>query len=232
MASMTIILAHIDSHKNKVDDWRAHQRLGDRAMVEELLRMLNEVEKHTNDNLTRKSAEQLRCLLNIESEAARGLDRNAQCTVSHLEESAGDLQLHIPYFGIIKIGREGITKNGPVNPMTTQLLSTEIPDSVHVANHMFSTAGYSGALHDEPQPVFFQRISDDQAARVLQPPAQMPLVNLNPNNDLQNQQQQQIPSPCLMASVDDWAFQGVDAAFFDSVMRGTVDWGQPLQDQV
>jgi hypothetical protein len=113
MAGMTLILAHIDSHRLGVEDWRAHQRLGDRAMVEQLLELLERAEKQTHDILTTKSAEQLRCLLDIESDNARGVGHTAHTTVSCLEEHSGELQLSIPYYGIIKIGREGITKDWP-----------------------------------------------------------------------------------------------------------------------
>lgn len=113
MAGMTLILAHIDSHRLGVEDWRAHQRLGDRAMVEQLLDLLQKDGKRTHDILTTKSADQLRRLLDIENDTARGMGHSAQTTVSCLEEHSGELQLSIPYFGIIKIGREGISRDWP-----------------------------------------------------------------------------------------------------------------------
>jgi hypothetical protein len=224
MASMTMLLAHIDSHKAGLEDWRAHQRLGDRAMVEELLEMLVAIEKGTDDNLTRKSAEQLQRLLDIESDTARGMDMTADCTVSCLEENCGDLQLHIPYFGIIKIGREGITRNRPTESATVQPLPTNPPDSIYVANHLISTMGFKEALQHEPQPWHFQPGPVTQSMR-----GQIPPAGVNAGSVFQEPRTQ---SPTLMASVNDWAFQGVDAAFFDSLMRGTVDWDPALQDNV
>ncbi len=37
--------------------------------------------------------------------------------------------------------------------------------------------------------------------------------------------QQQYEHPLLIAGVDDWAFQGVDTAFFDSLIRGAINDG-------
>lgn len=222
MAGMTILLAHIDSHRLEVEDWRAHQRLGDRAIVAQLVEYLTKVAKHTNDSLTHKIAEELRRLLKIESETARGMGHSAHNTVCSLEEHCGDLQLSIPYFGIIKIGREGIKKDGPIETSPLQTLPTGIPDSVHVANHLFSTAGFGEALHQNSQATSFLSIPDV-------PPVQVPPLVVAGVNSEEELQQQQLQCPGLAASLNDWTFQGVDAAFFDSLMRGNVDWDQTLQ---
>ncbi|KAF2800323.1 hypothetical protein K505DRAFT_320541 [Melanomma pulvis-pyrius CBS 109.77] len=221
MAGMTVLLAHLDSHRLEVEDWRAHQRLGDRAMVEQLLENLEKVGKNTNDSLTHKSAEQLRRLLEIESDTARGMCHSAHNTVSSLEEHCGELQLSIPYFGIIKIGREGITKNWPTEPNPLQPLPTDIPESVLVANHLFSATGFGETLHQSPEESSYLPTPDAQPL----PVSQMTLSSANTEDELHLRQLQY---PGLAASVNDWAFQGVDAAFFDSLMRGTVDWDQSL----
>jgi hypothetical protein len=226
MAAMTLLLAHVDSHRFQADDWRAHQRLGDRAMVEQLLENLEKVGNRTNDSLTIKSAEQLRHLLDIENDAARGMDHSAQTTVYCLEEHCGELQLSIPYFGIIKIGREGITKDRTTSQNSIQHPPTDIPDSVHVANHLFSAAGFGEALHQNPQD--HHSLLPVLAAQPAQE-SQIALHNVNVDDQLQQRQSQY---PGLAASMNDWAFQGVDAAFFDSLMRGTGDWEQTLQENM
>ncbi|KAF1841294.1 uncharacterized protein K460DRAFT_369334 [Cucurbitaria berberidis CBS 394.84] len=215
MAGMTILLAHIDSHRLEVEDWRAHQRIGDRAMVGQLLENLDEMGKHTNDSLTHKSAEQLRCLLEVESGAARGEGHSAHNALSRLEEHSGELQLSIPYFGIIKIGREGITKNWPTDPNVPQPVPADIPGSVHVANHLLSAAGFGEALYQDAQAGPFLAIPDVQSMTV----SQTALAISSPEENIH---QQQLQFPGLAASIDDWAFQGVDAAFFDTLTRGTV----------
>jgi hypothetical protein len=197
-------------------------------MVEQLLENLENVGKQTNDSLTYKSAEQIQKLLEIESDAARGMDHTAHTTLSCLEEHCGELQLTIPYFGIIKIGREGITKDISTCPPRLQGLPTAIPDSVHVANHIFSTTGFGDALHQNAQPDYSLPVPDVEPIQGWQ--VQMPLVI---SDDPESEpQQQQWRYPALAASVNDWPYQGVDAAFFDSVMRGTVGWDPTLQGNV
>jgi hypothetical protein len=228
MAAMTIILAHIDSHKLDIDDWRAHQRLSDRAMVEQLVENLENVGKQTNDSITYMSAEQIQKLLEIESDAARGMGHSAHSTLSCLEKHCGELQLSIPYFGIIKIGREGITKDISTCPPRLLNLPTDIPDSVHVANHIFSTTGFGDALHQNAQLDYFLPVPDERLAQGSH--IQMPLVI---SDDSESEfQQQQWRYPALTANANDWPYQGVDAAFFDSVMRGTVGWDPTQQGNV
>ncbi|OAL42984.1 hypothetical protein IQ07DRAFT_616741 [Pyrenochaeta sp. DS3sAY3a] len=157
MAGMTVLLAHIDSHRLDVVDWRAHQRLGDRAMVEQLLQNLELVRQQRNDSLTHNSAEQLRRLLDIESDAARGIQHTAGNTVNSLEENCGELQLSIPYFGIIKIGRYGITRDEPNDTSSGPAIPINMPSSVHAANHLFSAAGLDATPHLDPLMQMFLR---------------------------------------------------------------------------
>ena len=42
--------------------------------------------------------------------------------------------------------------------------------------------------------------------------------------------QEQYPYPALTAGADDWAFQGVDLAFFDTLMKGAGYPGNGWQD--
>ena len=129
MAGMTILLAHIDGHKLQEDDWRAHQRLGDRALVGQLLQSYDNVHDYMDDDLTKQSAVQLRRLMNIESEAARGKGDWARDTVSNIEKDCGELQLNIPYFGIINIGRMGVTKSRKPDPSASHNDTEELSRS-------------------------------------------------------------------------------------------------------
>lgn len=180
MASMTLLLLHIDSHRLSLSeqDWRAHQRLSDRAIVHQLLSTLEETRNNTNDHLTTQTALQLRRLLEIESDTARGVTKSsAHAAVSSLEEQCAALRLEIPYFGIINIGSGGfgITQTQqavqPLNDPHGECINGE----------------EIGQQHQQSMPEF-----------------------------------QQVPG--LVAGIDDWAFQGVDGAFFESLMRGSVGW--------
>jgi hypothetical protein len=198
MAGMSILLAHIESHRCDTGSFYAHQRLGDRAMVEEVIESMDELVRQTGDSLAGKSIDLLRCLLVIESEAAQGKDHLAQTTMSYLEEHCADgIQLPIPYFGIIRIGRGGITtKDLPTSQNSLRQPTEGMPSVVHDAN----------------------RISQTPAPADLAPlPGQQPMqYTMAAADDAVLQQQAFYPS--LAAEVNDWAFQGVDAAFFDSLM--------------
>jgi hypothetical protein len=90
---------------------------------------------------------------------------------------------------------------------------------------VISTAGFGDALQQESQPQYFLPMSDTPVVQG----SQTPIVGANLGDDLD---QHQLQNPSLMANVNDWAFQGVDTAFFDSVMRGATDWDAGLRGNV
>jgi hypothetical protein len=219
MAGMTILIAHIDSCRWR-DNFLVHQRPGDRAMVEQLVEKLELVETQTNDPLTGKSAEQLRNLLAIESDAARGMSHSSESTVHRLEEGCGDqFQLSIPYFGIIKIGANGITKQWPgsqasgvtVPVLPLSLSQIGVEDSISTFGHDNTGNESSNLLAAE---------SDAQRSQSIQPSPALP-------DGIADTSQYY---PGWTAGTDDWAFQGVDAAFFESLMGGAGNWEDTLLD--
>lgn len=190
--------------------------MSDRAVVQQFLYVLEEESKQTHNSLTMGSVKMLHCLLDIEADTARGVGQTAEDTVGCVEKHWNELKLSIPYLGIINIGRKGITKDWSDTAFTLQPMPDEIPESVHVANHLFSAAGFGGALQQGSHASLFPIIPD------IRPVQQLPVEQaVQPEEELR---QQQLQYPGLMAGVDDWAFQGVDGVFFDSIMRGTADW--------
>lgn len=182
-------------------------------MVQQLLNILAEEGKQTQDSLTLGSVTTLHCLLDIERETFRGDLRTTDDTISCLEAHWSEMRLSIPYLGIIKVGRKGITKDWAQNdPQPSQ---TAVPESVHAANHIFSAAGFSEALEHG------QYAGHHSVAPVSTSMQMIPSAGLNGVN--------QSIDPGHMANVTDWAFQGVDGAFFDCIMRGAADWEQNLQ---
>ncbi|KAH7066466.1 hypothetical protein FB567DRAFT_284046 [Paraphoma chrysanthemicola] len=222
MAGMTILLAHIDSHKYQVEDWRAHQRLGDRAMVEQLLEDIQVTARQTKESFFHKCAHQLEALLQIESDCVRGEGRTAQDTVICLEDHCDGLQLSIPYYGIIKIGRDGITKDQATASSQLHPGLIYASDSIHAANHFINAAGLDDAYPPSNDANHFQSLAAEYSERVTQVAGPSTIMDTPVN-------QQQLEYPGLAASMNDWALQGVDAAFFDSIMRGSVDWDPTLQ---
>ncbi|KAF2025071.1 hypothetical protein EK21DRAFT_77257 [Setomelanomma holmii] len=222
MAGMTILLAHIDSHRHEVEDWRAHQRLGDRAMIEQLVENFEKMAQQMNDGFFGKCVHHLQALLQIEHDCVHGIGRSAHDTLSCLEEHCDGIQLTIPYFGIIKIGRDGVTKDEPA--VSTQLQSgfNHVPDSIHAANYFVPAAAFDDAAHQNIQARTVLPLQDTQSMQPLQI-AEGDIV-------AHGQIQQELQYPGLAASLDVWAFQGVDAAFFDSIVRGSVDWNPALDN--
>ena len=214
MAGMTVLLAHIDSHRQRTANLLAHQRLSDRAMVEQVIMNMNHMAKENRDLLTRRTSDLLRCLMEVESKAEEQEVYNAHNALSCLEQECNVLQLPIPYFGIIKIGREGISKDWSTQHTSQPLGFDESPDSVHVANHIFSF-GSGSILHQNPEATPLLTIPDGHTVQ-----SQMEAQLAIPPGDDSVQQQQSL-HPSLTAGVNDWAFQGVDTAFFDSLMRGS-----------
>ncbi|RYP08991.1 hypothetical protein DL765_008608 [Monosporascus sp. GIB2] len=135
MAAITLLLAHLDSHRIYHEhgatsqfpyNMLANQRLSDLAMMEEVLDNMYHVSRLDTDVLSQKSANLLRWLLAIEAEAAGGriyhIERvNEQAFEgSHGEDDNGSfsegteqqsVRMNIPYFGVIKIIRGCLAPN-------------------------------------------------------------------------------------------------------------------------
>jgi hypothetical protein len=214
MAGMTLLIVHMGSHRKCPENLLAHQRVGDRALVEQTLDNMEQVSLHTGDILTRKSSDLLRSLLKVEQEVVRGEVHNANTALSSLEEEYSVLQLPIPYFGIIKIGREGIISRDFSTLQTSRPLArNDIPDSVHAANHVFSS-GLGPIPHQNSIANHLHSTLDKQQMQTQEDAQLVMAVNDNSDRLLQ------ALNPDLTADITDWAFQGVDATFFDSLMRG------------
>ncbi|KZL84313.1 zn 2cys6 transcription factor, partial [Colletotrichum incanum] len=225
MAAMTLQIAHLDGHRRsaaalalsqrqgqpaaKTENLLAHQRPADRAMIEQTQESMEEVSRLHADALSAQSADLLQRLLAIESEAASGHAHRANSVsvqaphaAEELDEepsndSCGAVRVYIPYFGVINIAREGgISKEISIN--YDEGLSTE-------------TEGRRRELSTQPAAIGDKSIATQV---VLQTPSSTSEVFL-----------QQCEYPIATAGVDDWAFQGIDMAFFDSLMRGAEDDG-------
>jgi hypothetical protein len=247
MAATTLLLAHFDSHLlRRTNNFLAHQRLGDRAMMEQVLDIMDELIKLNEDVLTEQSARVLRCLLHIEDDAAEGRSYSAQ-SVRHSGtipvEDEGDaqegecggnrvLKIAIPCFGHIRIAREGAMREESAATescaLRTQSASDEhLPKALAPAAPATSTG--SGLRISAPI-----RTDLGQFAPLESGTLQMEALTANPSqhfipehsvpelpgHDDKSAQLQHYDLPGMTAGVDDWAFQGVDMALFDSLMRG------------
>ncbi|KAJ5240291.1 hypothetical protein N7468_004910 [Penicillium chermesinum] len=185
LAAMTILLTHLDAHR-EAKNFLSHQRLSDRAMLEQVLDLLDLVSKIDKDAMTRKSAELIRHLLDIESDASQGIAytrtmvEENQYTQEIFKNEKG-LCLRIPYLGTIKIARQSSSSSVARRPQETD-------------------------------PSLEQSEINSNGGRFVCP--RIPLIE---------EHQLQMDLPGITAGIDDWAFQGVDMAFFDSLTKGVSD---------
>ncbi|KAF2100709.1 hypothetical protein NA57DRAFT_28594, partial [Rhizodiscina lignyota] len=115
VAGMTLILAHLDSHRRHkgMANILAHQRLADRATVEKALEKMEVSSKLNLDMLAARCARLLQHLLQVEVHAAQGQDQsthNVRRNESNHEDDVNALLITIPYFGNISISHEGIKR--------------------------------------------------------------------------------------------------------------------------
>ncbi|KAL7910615.1 hypothetical protein GGI35DRAFT_449210 [Trichoderma velutinum] len=134
MAAMTLLIAHLDGHRQssmspsrtqlqqtaRSENLLRHQRPGDRAMIEQVQESMEEVSRHNGDELGARSAELLRQLLSIEAEAAGGHRRSVDSVTVRMSATADEpteevcegkvsvVRVYIPYFGTVKITHGGI----------------------------------------------------------------------------------------------------------------------------
>ncbi|KAF2786820.1 hypothetical protein K505DRAFT_289023 [Melanomma pulvis-pyrius CBS 109.77] len=239
MAAMTLLLAHLESHRSsEAENLLAHQYLSDRAMIEQAQENMREINRLNSDALSAQSADLLSRLLAIEAETADGYSRcggrvsvQEAGTETALPDQDEDaiVSVHVPYFGIIKIAREGVSKEVPKQQATT---TTNYLARLQVANN--SSTNKIDTLHAETQVPPSElagpsRMSDGQLGKLPIPSTGDYDVATHVSPQLQyglsDPLLQNGEYPGLAAGGDDWAFQGVDMAFFDSLMRSGGDEG-------
>lgn len=210
LAAMTLSLAHLEAHAHpRATNFLAHQRLSDRAALDQALERMEVIRDLKKDVVMEDSAKLIRQLLEIEAEAAKrgggrsrhdAANTNVRGDEDNTQNSAarthGELHLHIPYLGTIKITRQGLISREPLQeslapssapsqtpPPRTELLYIEPTTATMLNNDTFASVPHASCTD------------------VLQSHLDLPTVD-------------------NAAGFDDWAFQGVDMAFFDSLMRG------------
>ncbi|KAI1325352.1 hypothetical protein F5Y16DRAFT_411494 [Xylariaceae sp. FL0255] len=108
LAGMTLLLAHLDTHRDPNPDetnFLAHLRLSDPALLSEAVDLMVAISKANNDVITGKSAALVRRLLDIEVDAASGYAYTAG-SVARVNDDDGSISLHIPYLGVVQISRQ------------------------------------------------------------------------------------------------------------------------------
>ncbi|OOF96773.1 hypothetical protein ASPCADRAFT_129841 [Aspergillus carbonarius ITEM 5010] len=204
IASLLLLIAHLRQHARPPDELNllAHQRQGDRAMVEQAVASMEELGRVSQDPLSARSADLLRRLLAIEAEAARGRIYRTQSVRIEDEPVAGTspngkvLRIRIPYFGTVKIAPEGgVSKESP---------------SVVGENDLAGVHGRND-------------VTDYPDVMLAPQPIGTTMQERHASTDGTTLQAEYF-YPGLTAGAEDWAFQGVDMAFFENLMRGTMQY--------
>ncbi|CAH0024417.1 unnamed protein product [Clonostachys rhizophaga] len=205
-AALTLLIAHLSGHGRNSTWLPAHQRVGDRNLAEKVVETLEELNRLNHDELSKETAKLTRKLLDLEAAAARNGSiyrcsvRDENCNPDG-RGMDGAFHLKIPYFGTV-----WLEPNSPTP--TDSLLLPTLPDLNHVLGHASEPATTSSATFDLPRhPVEREeQVFSDYNPSMIQENAEMVFLDF--------------AMPDLIAEANDWAFQGVDSAFFDSVMAG------------
>ncbi|KAL4899300.1 hypothetical protein BDW74DRAFT_183833 [Aspergillus multicolor] len=196
-AALTLLLSYLKAHKQApAGRMLPHQRVGDRALIETAMETMDELNRLNNDELSRRTAHLVRRLLKIEEECACGgptYNSTVEDSNRYDETAAGDAE---QTSFTMKIPYFGIVKLARDKCTST-------------------SNQYQGTL------------SSDHRAHPVQNPSHLhssdPSMNhtsMLGSSHLTGTAQFDTDMPDLMASAEDWAFQGVDSAFFDAVYLG------------
>lgn len=178
-------------------------------MIEQAQVNMEQISCVNGDTLSAQSADLLHKLLAIDSEAADGVSTERvsvqtpeSAVLQSSENDSGVVRVQIPYFGIVRVARQGVVSREMANAQSPSTAVRELG---------------SGRFDGNPFPRSMTEEDYNSIGSVNGPPAQLTsrYQDTVPDTLLQNYQ-----DPGLTAGVDDWAFQGVDMAFFDSIMRG------------
>ena len=211
-AVMTLAISHLDGHSKQRQlqyevgvsgtNMLAHQRNGDRAMMEKVLENMEAVARLSTDSLSKRSADSLRMLLSLETKAAEKKPERSNSEAGHL------LQLDIPCFGTIGISSEG---------EVVFLFTTQSHDVHRTHGHERDSAQVTertlGCMEmGPPTPPHIPSVSSPtipppELAMHPSPESQYPATVHDAFNE-------QFQSSNLISNTDEWTLQGTDTDFF------------------
>ncbi|KAJ5638236.1 hypothetical protein N7490_008115 [Penicillium lividum] len=146
------------------------------------------------------------------------IHRGESAVLQSNENDNGVVRVQIPYFGIVKIARQGVVSREMTNAQPSSnngqpyapVIAMHNTESSEAVVCDFAPGRFDGNA-------FPRSMTEVDYNSVDGPPAQLTSRYQDTVSDTLLQSYQ---DPGLTAGVDDWAFQGVDMAFFDSIMRG------------
>lgn len=238
-AALALLLVHIDSvRKENLRGILGHQRVSDRALVSAVLEVMDNLYHVSQDLLCRDAVAVTRRLLHFEEQASRD---DETFSVQDMESSANgestssddtSFQLQIPYFGTVKITKERL--RAPPIEWSREHRGAAVGPTIHISEPLIqgsplgatlagSTLSPTLALNTNLTTVTrgdtpYQNTRTNEwtgQAMVDQSDYMSPLI------DFQNVTSEEIEmgdQSLFFAGADEWAFQGLDSAFFSSVI--------------
>ena len=220
----------------------AHQRLADRGMMERALEIVEFMARDGSDPIACKIAAILRPLLDIEADAAAGglyrttasresREHELECTADPAD--GGDaLRIYIPYYGAVRIERHSAPGLGEA-PMAAKPgldCRCEDPDGDgELQPSKNSPASYRvGGWSANAD---WQTVSSGRDAELQLESYGLTATFGASSTAADGYDEQQLLVPGLAATVDDWALQGVDTAFFDSLLYGASEGGRRTENE-
>ncbi|KAH9843463.1 Zn2/Cys6 DNA-binding protein [Teratosphaeria destructans] len=213
MAAMTLLLAHLhDTGDTFSQDLLAHQYQADRASIEQVQEHMGRVNQINCDALSGQSANVLQRLLAIEADAQRHPSTpRRQITVHEpLTETSSPTRsphheantvFHVPYFGVLKVHDVAISY---VSPQNEQNASQYARGFMGANTHSMAT----GCLTPSTSSNVTVDTCNDMA---------VPLLSAKDFcHGVVSPQKEQMYD--ILATGEDWAFQGVDMNFFDNLI--------------
>ncbi|KAL5340614.1 hypothetical protein BJX70DRAFT_102110 [Aspergillus crustosus] len=217
MAAMTLLLAHMDSLRDGAENLLANQYLSDRGMIEQVQEHMSELNRLNSDELSAQSADLLQSLLAIDLEKSHGRvsvreagSEGSEALLPHDEESV--VRVDIPYFGVIRIAREKQHAATSSNS-EAQLRLSSLTHPTNALSTDNTLNPLSSPVADTDAPREFSAPLAQQQQQPYQATFSDPCLSLTPSQLMQD------GHPRLAAGGEDWAFQGLDMAFFENIMR-------------
>ncbi|XXG95449.1 hypothetical protein Hte_001711 [Hypoxylon texense] len=249
-AALALLLVHIDSvRKENLRGILGHQRVSDRALVSTMLEVMDNLYHVSQDLLCQDAVAVTRRLLQFEEQASRD---DETFSVRDMESStdgeltsgdAASFELQIPYFGTVKITKERLRTTpiewngehrraavGPTSHISEPLiqgspLGTTLAESTLSPTLALNTNPTTAPGKDIP---YQNKHTNLWASQVLMDQSDC----MNPLIDFQNVTLDEIEmdeQPLFFAGADEWAFQGLDSAFFSNVIGSDM---QNLTDEL
>ncbi|CAI6099244.1 unnamed protein product [Clonostachys chloroleuca] len=232
IASTVLCIAHIQSRRRHscVGAFQSlqHQRLSDRALLDQTLDIMNTMAERTGDSVAAKVSSILNPLLVIENESSAGRPYSIWTSLAETMQESFDyhaearenghaIRIQVPYLGTIVI------ENRPAE------IDPEEPLLFLANSHLISTSSTAG--QPVPHPTGYQVTNvlpanpDWQAVPsqlCVSGPSIEHTMTETSNQSYRNTNSNKAPDSCLLvpgldANVEEWALQGVDLALFSTL---------------